>query len=365
MAPDLHALRSALATGVALATAGATLLLAAPAGAAVTTFGSDLSAPANVTFKRPGAAADTAYWQAAFAGGRGTRVPVGGQIISFTVKGIAVRNNEDPENTIFLQRLVPGGSGMTVHPTGGSSQPFRMPFTGDPQQTTTFRPENFCVNQGDVIAFNDIGGYREPNYVNGVEHMVFSRVAGATLNRYTKDNGLGNGSTIPANEVRSEPDVELLMQLQLATGTDASGLCPGGGPQSGGGGSPGGGGSTPGGSTGSGSGSGSAPSTPSRTRITSPRVGVNRSGRVRLAVFCPRRVRCRGTVTLRRSGRSVGRATYSIAAQRTGRVSVRLSDIARSAIRRARTRRISVRASVVNRPGGQANTATRMVTITG
>jgi len=73
-----------------LVTALAGLAIApAPGFADQVTFGSDLSAPANVVQARQ---ADTAYWQTRFADGRNPTAPANGQITSFKLKGIALAN---------------------------------------------------------------------------------------------------------------------------------------------------------------------------------------------------------------------------------------------------------------------------------
>ena len=201
--------------------------LVAPAGgrAAVTTFGSDLSAPANM---REAHGADSVFWGLTLPGGRRTVVPASGQITTIRLKGIAVPSSAPgappPLTEVHFQVLRPRADGaLTVSLT---SQPFNVPSGGDPSQITSYRPINLCARAGDYVAFNDEGGFEPTYYPQGVPFQVFSRVAGASTGFFTSDNGTNNGTTFSGTRHEGQ---ELLMQMDLASGPDATPICPGGG----------------------------------------------------------------------------------------------------------------------------------------
>lgn len=205
----------------------AAIALIAPAGgkAAVTTFGSDLSAPANMAEAH---GADSVFWGLALPGGRRTVVPARGQITTIRLKGIAVPSSAPgappPLTEVHFQVLRPRADGaLTVSLT---SQPFNVPSGGDPTQITSYRPINLCARAGDYVAFNDEGGFEPTYYPQGVPFRVFSRISGASTGFFTKDNGTNNGATFSGARHEGQ---ELLMQMDLASGPDATPICPGGG----------------------------------------------------------------------------------------------------------------------------------------
>src|ERR1044072_8474549 len=104
-------------------------LVPAPGTAAQMTFGSDLTAPANIAQARQ---ADTAYWQTAFADARNPTSPATGQITSFKIKGIAlatpVPGIPGGETMFHLQALQPRPDGTFV--ILRSSQAFFVPLMG-------------------------------------------------------------------------------------------------------------------------------------------------------------------------------------------------------------------------------------------
>ena len=210
------------------------LLAFAPASgnAAVITFGSDLSMPANVVDMRQ---ADTVYWQTTFAGGRSPRAPAAGQITSFRLKGRAISDKvtgQGPpggERDFHLQALrpLPDGTFQVLRTSQNFVAP---PRTADPQGITSYTPENFCVDAGDVLAFNTNGGWdgipdRSGPFPDGTPFQVFSAVSGAVVSDFTGHNMTGNGAILTPTP---RADRELLLQLTLATGPDATPLCPGG-----------------------------------------------------------------------------------------------------------------------------------------
>ena len=88
---------------------------------------------------------------------------------------------------------------------------------------SSYRPINLCARAGDYVAFNDEGGFEPSFYPNGVPFQVFARAHGASTNFFTKDNGTNNGATFTGARQRG---LELLMQMVVATGSNATPVCP-------------------------------------------------------------------------------------------------------------------------------------------
>ena len=210
----------------------------AAADAEFSTFGSDLSAPAN-SIEPEGAihpfyqgvwyGADTAFWNTKLANGGQVSAPRDGQIVELRVKGTAIAGPHpwtasDPRVLVHFQVLTPQPNGTAkVDLTSGGVD---WPIGGDSQQVTTYRPINLCADRGDFIDFNTWGGHewRWDRY-GGVPLQVFSQVRGSSFNWYEKDQGTNNGDTLWA---RARDGRELLLQTVIASGPDASDICPGG-----------------------------------------------------------------------------------------------------------------------------------------
>lgn len=210
----------------------------ATAGAEVSTFGSDLTAPAN-SVEPDGAihpfyqgqwfGADTAFWNTRLANGGQPTAPRDGQIVELRVKGIALEGPHpwtptDPVALVHFQVLNPQPDGTVK--VSLTSAGVNWPIGGDPQQVTTFRPVNLCTQKGDYVDFNTWGGHewRWDKY-GGIPMQVFSRVRGSTMNWYEKDQGTNNGDTLRGRTLDGR---ELLLQAVIASGPDASDICPGG-----------------------------------------------------------------------------------------------------------------------------------------
>ena len=218
---------SLVAAGAALATA-----LAAPAAQAeMFAFGSDLTAPANVTEARQ---ADTAYWQTTLPGSR-PRSPATGQVKSVRIKGIAlstpkagVRGGETLFHVQVLRRRS-NGSYKVLR----TSQGFNLPRKGtDPQRIGTYRPTNLCIAKGDVLAFNTVGGWDgiaagNGPYPMGTPLQIFARVPGALVSEFMGAGRTNNGDILRPRTSRGR-NHELLMQQTVGTGRNGTGLCPGG-----------------------------------------------------------------------------------------------------------------------------------------
>jgi hypothetical protein len=194
-------------------------LCAPVAHADIVTLGSTLAAPATVTQSNQ---ADSAFWPASI-NGADPAVPADGQVLSVRVKGMAIQPSGAPKplNEIHFQTL----DGNTVYL---SSAPFDLPYTGDPNQISEYKPENLCVHKGGIVAFNDEGGWDGTGtgpYRTGVPFRVFADAPASLTNQFSKDNGTKNGMLLaPPNLLRG---TELLLQYTLATGDDRSYECGG------------------------------------------------------------------------------------------------------------------------------------------
>jgi hypothetical protein len=229
----MHILRLTRASIASSATAAALVALVPATGdAALVTFGSTLTAPANVSEARQ---ADTAYWQTTLPARRSARSPATGQVKSFKIKGIALSNPRagvpGGETLFHVQVLRKRANG--TYKILRTSQGFMLPHRGaDPQKITTYRPTNLCIAKGDVLAFNTVGGWDgiatgTGPYPMGTPLQIFSRVAGALVSEFTGAGKTNNGSILRPRTSRGR-DHELLMQQTVGTGRNGTGLCPGG-----------------------------------------------------------------------------------------------------------------------------------------
>jgi hypothetical protein len=344
--------------GLACTLAALGLAVAPASGqAAFTTFGSDLTAPADTTEARQ---ADTAYWQTTFADGRSPLAPTTGQITSFRLKGTAlsapVAGTPGGETMFHLQalRARPDGSFQILR----SSQAFYVPDkTADPQTITTYMPENFCIDAGDVLVFNTVGGWdgvigdvqRPPLYPHGTPLQIFSSVRAATVSQFTGADKTNNGDVITGSPLARH---ELLMQLTVGTGSDATGLCPGGtiglappaAPRV-------------------------APPPPRVQKATLParqRVTVSRKGKLSVSLFClPGASRCAGTLRLMKGVATpvmLGSSRFDMGPKTTGHATVHLNARGRRLFQRGHGR-LAVRLVAETGPGGAARTSSLVVTL--
>jgi hypothetical protein len=261
--------------------------------------------------------ADTALWNFSSTAGE-ERVPATGQAAKIEVEGCAQRatNGPLPLTTVHFQDLTPQpGGGAKVNIT---SQGFDLPVCGEngagATTVTTFLPINLCVSAGDYVGFNDSGGYVENVYRAGVPYQVLGAVTGATTDSFIKDNGTGNGSPLlPSNTSANDGfavnrNEELLMRVTLATGKDATHICPGG--------------------------KQGLPPALAPIRVSPQTDGVNHSRIVAVAMFC-RVSPCNGVVTLSASGANTstyggeetyGRAGFSLQPNRTVHLPIRVTS---------------------------------------
>jgi hypothetical protein len=322
---------------------------------------------------------------AAGISGQGTAMPVGGQITDVQVEGFADVRAGAPtsatDTTVHFQDLVPAGGSWMVNAT---SQSFAFPAmatldTANEKTVTDFRPTNLCVRAGDLVALNTEGGFEPPPafYPNGIPFRVFTSVARAQTGVFSAHNATGNGATVsfpssapgaiaPTSGQWSQ--TMLLMRVQLATGADATPLCPGGtqGVYT----KPGGSGGSGGGSGGSGTKTGAPGTVPSQTD------GVTAGGTTNVAVFCHNTsAACNVSVNLATPGSSgrahlaakavkpvtVGSGHGSVAPQKTGKIKVKLTKNGFKAVKKSH--RLKVRMTVSTTPGGPANTSTATITL--
>ena len=358
MATPLHKPRARL---VALLAAALTVGLALPAAghAAITTFGSDLKAPADLTRDR---GEDTAYWSTALANGTSPKVPADGQIRVIRVKGMSIKPSgatDDPDTRIHFQTLRPRSDGtMEVILT---TQMFWMPFTGDANQVTTFHPDGLCAQKGDYISFNTVGGFNPGGgYPAGTPHRIFHSVAGSKTRQYSADQGTNNGMIFPAMPTLGHPygfngehdRTELLMQMELGTETDGTRHCLGGT-------------------------DGLLPPAPPRVPVVRKFAGLlmppiqaawmSRRGVVPVRTRCPTRtpVGCSGSLTLtskkpiasggRKRRMKLGAAQFFVGPDKLVKVRVKLSKKAARVVRRRRSLQATLKAFSRD-GGGQSNT---------
>ena len=308
--------------------------IAAPTGASADHYlGSTLSAAATVEehFQQ-----DTTFWPTAIPA-TSAGVPEDGQIVQFQLRGFS-GGGFGPQPIHFQDLRPTTGGRLTVV---ASSSQFMLPATDG---VWSFDPTNFCVRAGDVLAFNDEGGFGVTP--SGVPFQVFGNVPGAQTEHFTKNNGVSNGDTLTPTAL--PPGVELLMAAYEGTGAHASPLCGGV--------------------------SGIELHPPQGTAT------VGTSGTTTLPVGCSGPLPCLGTVTLRLAGATtaakhkpaprrrassiLGRAHFSIPSRHTGRVRIKLTARGRRLLR-THHGRLKVIVAVSAGAGTPADTTTGTLTLAG
>jgi hypothetical protein len=323
---ELFAALAPAACPAALTTFGSALSVSATRDTAndLNYRGSDVALPGSV-FHIPHDGADTALWNAQQGDG-GASAPASGQVVSVRLEGCAKQPSGAPAplTQIHFQDLGPApGGGTTVRVT---TQAFDIPVCGQAgasgSTVTTYVPTNFCVAQGDRVGFNDEGGFvpsnsGPPPYPSGVPYMVIGAVPGSTMDSFIRNHGVGNGATFSPSDTSyhdgfaSNQGEELMLQATLATGPDATPLCPGGthGVR--------------------GYGPSAAPATP--IRIIPQTDGVNHSAIVSVAMYCRLSSDCRGVASLAAAGTQASRASYGhtsfrLPGKKTSHVPIRVSS---------------------------------------
>lgn len=341
--PRMLAVPFAALCAAALCAAALALAAASAASAETLTFGSPLSVPAtlntaeNLNYEGsnialPGSVfhmshdgADTLLWNTIQPSGSPT-APSGGQVTSVSLEGCARQpaGAPAPLTQIHFQDVtpIPGGGARIV----STSQAFEIPVCGvngaSGSTVTTYAPFNFCVSQGDWVAFNDEGGFVPsetgmPPYPAGVPYMVIGSVTGATMDSFIRNGGTTNGTTISPSDrtyhdgFASNSNEEVLLRSTLATGADASDSCPGGTKSS---------------YKGPTSGYSQKPAPP--MRVGPQTDGINHRRVVAIAIYCHQPAGCKGslTVTPLARGRRAGvvKVAFSIPGSKTSHVPVHL-----------------------------------------
>lgn len=365
---DARALRRSTLLLVSLAVGA--LGVPAAAHAAITTFGSDLSASATVVHQR---GEDTVFWSTSFGNAASAPVaPASGQIRAIRLKGTALQNGASPptrtDKMIHFQTLRPmAGGAVQVIVT---SQDFmdEVPVVTSTQSSdvvTTFYPTNMCVQAGDYVGFNSVGGFNPPDYDRGTPWRIFGAVPKSVTRQYAHGDGTNNGTVLlpppfmPTNSngapgENRELTTELLMQMELGTGPDGTGLCAGGTAGTGGGGG--------GGSTGGGGGGETARPFAGLLMPPAQAAWMSKKGVVSVRMRCPSRTPggCKGTLTLisakpiaaaKKKRLKLGTARFTVAADKTKKVGIRLSKKAKRAMRRRRSLKARLRAVSVDGNG--------------
>jgi hypothetical protein len=331
----------------------ATALVPAMASAKIRTFGSPLSVPATLNTAEnlgyPGTntavppspeapngvfhtfhyGADTAIWNVGQASGL-AQAPATGQALKVSLEGCAesAQNGPSPLTQIHFQDLSPlPGGGARVNIT---SQGFEIPVCGQNgasgSTVTSYEPVNLCVSAGDYVGFNDEGGYVENVYRNGVPYKVLGAVEGSMADSFLLNNGTGNGATLSPSVTNADygfaanEGKELLMQVTLGTGSDATHICAGG--------------------------TAGLPPALAPIRVSPQTDGINHERIVAVAVYCRLQPTCQGVATLSLSNLSgyagksrfqratVGRAGFNLAPDKTTHLPIRLSSSVMGLIRK-------------------------------
>lgn len=297
--------------------------------------GSDVMLPGSV-FHIPHDGADGALWNVGLPAGDPT-APTDGQVVSVSLEGCAKSNGPAPLTQIHFQTLAPEpGGGAKVELT---SQAFDIPVCGvggaDGTTVSTYAPTNLCAAQGDYVAFNEEGGFLPgqngpPPYPAGVPYMVIGSVAGATLDSFIRNNGVGNGATFSPSDRTAHDgfatnlNEELLLRAVLATGPDETPICPGG---------------TKGLPAHGAIRAAHRHVFPALTIPTPQLDGMNIRGVVQVAIYCHAASVCTGRITLRSHAHGaaqplwLGAASFTLKGHSTGKARVRLSALARRMVR--------------------------------
>jgi hypothetical protein len=332
---------------VALLVVLALLLVPVSGNAAIMTVGSPLSIPATLNTSNnlgyagintavppspeaptgivhtPHFGADTAIWNTAVAGGHAA-MPEAGQADEILLEGCAEQapGGPSPLTQIHFQSLAPQpGGGLKVELT---SQSYELPVCGQNgasgSTVSSYEPINLCVSRGDYVGFNDEGGFVEGYYRSGVPYEVLGAARRSAVASFLKGGGTDNGAIFSPLETSgmegfsTEQNEELMMQVQLGTGSDARYVCPGG--------------------------TKDAPPVLPVIHVHPQTDGINRSRIVEVAVYCRPESGCAGTATLtlaslgQSAAHEVGETQFSIPGDNTSHVAIRVSPQVLTLIRK-------------------------------
>ncbi len=244
-----------------------------------------------------------------------------GQILQFQVRGYSA--GTVPASIHFQDlRPTPGGALQIV----ASSAAYPLPTVDG---VWSFDPENFCVQAGDYLGFNEGGG-------SPVD--VFASVPGSTTQRFSSNFGTANGDLVMPTAL---PNVELLMAAYEGTGPHASPLC--------------------GGIAGS------------ELHFTGSSIAVGRNGGASVPLACTGPLPCSGalsviaTVKPRRGHAqtvAVAQTRFALGSHATGAVSVTIDAAGRTLLRR-HSGSLPVTIAAALGDGGPADTLSSSATLTG
>ena len=224
-----------------LAAIAAIAIAPASAAAGQVTFGSDLAGTPDVMDNSH--LAD--YLSFNVSGYNSHKSPVSGEILAVRVKGKIQPHQEgyDREEMNLFHTQVLRDNGNNNFTVESSSQHLYFPVGGSENDVHTFVPSVQCVKAGQYVDFNHIGGW-DGQGIGGTRYQIWQNDPSSVMNWYEQDNGTNIGSTWNANrqvngntgqEVVSNPQHgrpyagrELMMQVVVGTGWDASNLCEGG-----------------------------------------------------------------------------------------------------------------------------------------
>jgi hypothetical protein len=254
--------------------------------------------------------ADAALWNTSVAGGQAS-APATGQARKIMLEGCAVPASDGaPALTqIHFQVLSPTpGGGVRVSLSSGA---FDLPVCGrggaSGSTVTTYEPVNLCVSQGDYVAFNEEGGFVEHSYQSGVPYKVIGAVSGSAFDSFIRGGGTNNGDSFSPLDASAmdgfavNRSAELMMQVSLGTGADATHICAGGT-------------------------AGLAPALPP-IRVSPQTDGVNHQRIVAIAVYCRLTPECKGVATLTLPGKRapVGQVGFNLLPNKTSHMPIRLA----------------------------------------
>jgi hypothetical protein len=279
----------------------AVLALPAIAQADMVTFGSDLGGTPTIEDNHQ---ADVLYFNQP-GQPNSTASPVDGEVVAVRLKGTILPrdNNEetkDIDRLFHVQTLKPNGNNS--YTVLSSSDSLYFPYNVSPDTISSYRAASAqCVSQGDVVDFNDIGGWQgNAGSPKGTRYQIFRRSPGNNVLWYSKDNGTNIGSTWTTEPPMREQ--EIMMQVVVATGYDASTQCPGGkkGHEY----------------------QGVSISTPS------PAPKVYDDGVARARVACPENTfgSCEGTVRLSVNGTDIGSSNFKLGNSTSTNVQIQLTN---------------------------------------
>jgi hypothetical protein len=296
---------------------GALLALPAAAQAETYTFGVDVDAAGPATLPE-NHQADTLFFNG--PGQPNSHAsPVDGEVTQVRIKGTIVpkankfAQSFEPIFRLFhIQTLRPETDGS--YTVTSSTQHLYFPVDVDPSTITTFAAESpQCVEAGDVVDFNNVGGWDgEAADPFGTTYKIFGSAPGQSTYWYERDNGTNIGSNwLPNRKVDNRNGVtdtrgpivntQILMQVTVATGYDAAVNCKGGrkGKEY----------------------RGLALSTPS------PAPKIYDDGVARVRVSCPENtyVGCQGTVRLSSDGKEIGSGSVRLNRSESTNVKIQLN----------------------------------------